>query len=142
MLKDDCIFCKIIKGEIPSYTVYEDSDVVAFLDIHPCTKGHTVVVPKHHYETLRDLRNDEWQAFMRGLNASRERVEKVLEPEGLNAGINERAAAGQVIPHVHWHIIPRWRGDGGGSMHSIVKQHQENIDVQEVYKLFQQKPSS
>ncbi|MDO8626022.1 MAG: HIT family protein [Candidatus Magasanikbacteria bacterium] len=136
MLKDSCLFCKILRKEVSFYKVYEDSDVLAFLDIHPCAKGHTVVIPKQHYESLKDMSDSEWRDFMRGLNAARNRIEQVLAPEGLNAGINERAAAGQAVPHVHWHIIPRWEGDGGGSMHSIIKAPKEAIDVPEVAMMF------
>lgn len=132
------MFCKIVSKELPNFTVYEDDQVLAFLDIHPSTKGHTVVIPKKHFGSLKEMNDEEWQGFMRGLNAARERVEEVLEPEGLNAGINERAAAGQAVPHVHWHIIPRWENDGGGSMHSIIKS-KELFDLNEVAAMFKAK---
>lgn len=135
MTSTDCIFCKIVRGEIPNYTVYEDDQVLAFLDIHPCAKGHTLIIPKKHFESLKEMDYEEWQGFMRGLNTARERIEEVLRPEGLNAGINERAAAGQAVPHAHWHIIPRWEGDGGGSMHSIIKSKSE-VNVKAVAELF------
>lgn len=131
----DCIFCKIIAGEVPCYKVYEDENVLAFLDIFPHAKGHTVVVPKKHISSVIDFAEEERVKFSAGLSAVTRRVNEVLKPEGMNIGINDRPAAGQVVPHVHWHIFPRWAGDGGGSVHSIIKR-QEGIDVGEVAKLF------
>lgn len=131
----DCVLCKIIRQEIPNYTVYEDNNVLAFLDIHPCSKGHTVVISKNHSASLKEMPESEWTALLRGLNATRAKIEAVLKPDGLNIGINERAAAGQAVPHAHWHIIPRWENDGGGSMHSIIRS-KETGEVAETAKLF------
>src|SRR3989344_9310869 len=114
----DCLFCKIAAGAIPNFTVYQDDNVLAFLDIHPCSKGHTVVVPKTHFGTLSEMSAKDWGRVMGGLQKAIKRVDEVLAPGGLNIGINERPVAGQAVPHVHWHIIPRYEGDGGGSMHS------------------------
>lgn len=131
----DCIFCKIVNKEIPNYTVYEDDNVLAFLDVHPCSKGHTVVVPKQHFADLWEMNVETFQLLAAGLRAAAGRVQARLKPEGMNIGINNGAAAGQAVPHVHWHIIPRSVGDGGGSMHSIVKSKEE-IDVKMISKLF------
>jgi histidine triad (HIT) family protein len=131
----DCIFCKIIAKEIPNYTVYEDDAVLAFLDVHPCSKGHTVVIPKQHFSNLWDMNTETFQLIAAGLRAAAGKVQARLKPAGMNIGINNGAAAGQAVPHVHWHIIPRAVGDGGGSMHSIVKSKEE-IDVKMISKLF------
>ena len=131
----DCLFCKIINKQIPNYTVYEDENVLAFLDIHPCAKGHTVVVPKKHFADLSEMSAVDWQDMSGGLANVFSKIQKVLNPDGMNLGINNGQAAGQAVPHVHWHLIPRWNGDGGGSMHSIVKNGAE-IKVQEIAKLF------
>ena len=131
----DCLFCKIVFKEIPNYTVYEDENVLAFLDIHPCAKGHTVVVPKKHFADLSEMSAVDWQDMSGGLANVFSKIQKVLNPDGMNLGINNGQAAGQAVPHVHWHLIPRWNGDGGGSMHSIVKNGAE-IKVQEIAKLF------
>ncbi len=131
----DCIFCKIISGEVPCHKVYEDDSVLAFLDIFPHAKGHTVVVPKKHYTTISEFNGIEWQNFALGLYSAMNRVNDVLKPEGYNVGVNDRPVAGQVVPHVHWHIFPRWEGDGGGSVHSIIKT-KEKINVDELAKLF------
>lgn len=131
----DCIFCKIVDGDIPNYTVYEDSQVLAFLDINPHAKGHTVIVPKVHAETIFDLNEELQKHFFPAIQKVMERIEEVLGPDGYNVGWNQLEAAGQVVPHLHVHIMPRWKGDGGGSMHSIVKNPGDQ-GVEEVAKLF------
>jgi len=130
-----CIFCKIIKGEIPSHTVYEDDYVLAFLDIHPHAKGHTVVIPKKHIENLKDVGKEDWSNILEGVRQATKRIEEVLKPDGINIGINDKEVAGQVVPHMHWHIFPRFEGDGGGSMHSIIS-NKGDVEVEEVAKLF------
>ncbi|HLC97556.1 MAG TPA: HIT family protein [Candidatus Nanoarchaeia archaeon] len=115
-----CIFCRIGKREIPSDIVYEDKETLAFLDIKPHAKGHTVVIPKTHAETLFDLPEKKINAFFLGVKKTMESIKNVLQPDGFNVGWNQNAAAGQVVPHLHVHIFPRYRGDGGGSMHSII----------------------
>lgn len=131
----DCLFCKIVAGEIPNYTVYEDQNTLAFLDIHPCAKGHTVVVPKKHLVDLSEMSVVEWQTMSGGLAAVFSRIQKVLNPDGINLGINNGKAAGQAVGHTHWHLIPRWHGDGGGSMHSIIR-NDDGMDVKDVAKMF------
>ena len=132
---DNCIFCKIIKKEIPNYTVYEDDHVLAFLDIHPRAKGHAVVVPKLHTETLLEL-NDELLGFlMAGVKRTQEKIDHVLPPDGYNVGWNHGEAGGQVVPHLHIHIMPRWNGDDGGNMHSVVNAPGRE-KVEEIAKLF------
>lgn len=130
-----CLFCKIIKKEIPNFTVFENDYVLAFLDIHPCCKGHTVVIPKKHFTGLLEMSTDDWTKTMDGVRDAMQKVQTVLNPEGMNIAINERAAGGQVVPHAHWHIFPRWEGDGGGNAHSIIRT-KEHIDVGELSKLF------
>jgi len=131
----DCLFCKIVAGEISNYTVYEDENVLAFLDIHPCAKGHTVVAPKKHFADLSEMSATDWQNMSAGLAAVFARIKQVLNPDGINLGINNGKAAGQAVPHLHWHLIPRWQGDGGGSMHSIIRKG-EDVDVKEIAGLF------
>ena len=117
---EQCIFCKIVKKEIKNYTVYEDDYVLAFFDINPHARGHTVVIPKEHVETVLELSEEDLGMIMRGARRAVQRIESVLRPDGYNIGWNDRPAGGQVVPHLHVHIMPRWRGDGGGSMHSVV----------------------
>lgn len=130
-----CLFCKILQKEIPHYTVFEDEHTLAFLDIFPCVKGHTVVIPKVHAETLLDLNGELTKEFFLGVKRAMERVEAVLSPDGFNVGFNHGVAGGQAVPHLHVHILPRWGNDGGGSMHSIIK-NPGAMKVEEVAKLF------
>ncbi len=133
---NDCLFCKIANGEIPCYKVFEDEFTLAFLDIHPCSKGHTVLIPKQHFFQLKDMSHRSWLTLMNGLKLSSELIDSKLKPDGLNIGINNREAAGQAVAHVHWHIIPRYENDGGGNMHSIIRSANPG-DVSKVAKLFQ-----
>jgi len=132
---EDCIFCKITKGEIPNHTVYEDQKVLAFLDIHPHAKGHTVVIPKVHAETYFDLNEDLLEHLSLGIKRTMEKIDKVLNPDGYNVGWNHGTVAGQVVPHLHVHIMPRWEGDGSGSMHTIINNAGDK-SVEEIAELF------
>lgn len=107
-----CIFCKIIQGEIPSYKVYEDDKVLAILDISQATKGHTLVMPKMHYETIFDL-NDEITAHLYQVvqKISKHYQTKIPNLKGLNLLNNNLPKAGQTVPHYHVHIIPRYEDD-------------------------------
>ena len=131
----DCIFCKIARKEIPSQTIYEDDNNLAFLDIKPHAKGHTVVIPKKHAQIVFDLEDEPYQKLMIAVKKTMKKIQKVLNPDGFNVGWNHNTAGGQVVPHLHVHIFPRYNGDGGGSMHSIVS-NQGNLNVDEVFKLF------
>lgn len=120
-MANGCIFCKIAAGEIPAFKVYEDANTLAFLDINPCSPGHTVVTPKKHFKLITEMP----ELLVRDLWAAAWLVEKAVreatEANGMNVGVNDGEAAGQGVPHVHVHIIPRFAGDKGGSMHSIVR---------------------
>lgn len=115
-----CLFCKIIKGEIPCHKIYEDESVLAFLDINPITKGHTVVIPKFHAETLLDLPDDLVDKLFLVVKKVTQQIKDKINPDGFNIGINMRKVAGQVVDHLHIHILPRWENDNGGSIHTIV----------------------
>ena len=133
---DNCIFCKIVNKEIPNYTVREDQHSLAFLDINPHAKGHTVVIPKQHVETALELADEEFAKLAASVKRAMEVVNKVLSPDGFNVGWNHGAAGGQAVSHLHIHIMPRWESDGGGSMHSIVN-NLGDMPVEELAKLFQ-----
>ncbi|MEK6939389.1 MAG: HIT family protein, partial [Nanoarchaeota archaeon] len=105
---DNCIFCKIGKGEIPAHKVYEDQKMLAFLDVKPHSKGHTVVIPKTHGVTVFDFSDKQLQELMVAVRKTVERIQKVLSPDGFNVGWNHNTAAGQVVPHLHVHIMPRY----------------------------------
>ena len=110
----DCIFCKIIRGEIPCQRVFENEHLLAFLDINPLATGHTVVIPKHHAERLEDLSADQAAELARSFGRLAQAVVLIVGGEGYNILQNNGSAAGQVVPHVHFHIIPRRAGDGLG----------------------------
>lgn len=108
----DCIFCKIVKGEIPCQKIYEDKDVLAFLDIAPVNKGHTLVVPKHHSVNLLDMPEKDVVACAHVLQKVARAVKEGMKAEGVNLGMNNEKAAGQFVFHSHFHIIPRFSHDG------------------------------
>lgn len=110
-MKDNCIFCKIASGEIPSYTIYEDDDFKAFMDISPASKGHTILIPKQHADNIFDL--DETVASKLLPVAARiaRALKAELKCEGLNLLQNNGEAAGQTVFHFHMHIIPRYEVD-------------------------------
>lgn len=109
---DDCIFCRIIQGEIPSIKVYENDDVLAFLDINPIASGHSLLIPKGHYETLLDIPEEMAARLLPALARVARAVMTATGADGFNCLQNNFAASGQVVFHSHWHIIPRFEGDG------------------------------
>ena len=111
-VSDSCIFCRIIKGEIPGTRVYEDDDVLAFLDINPVALGHTLVIPKGHYETLLDIPDDLGAKLLPALSRIGRAVMAATKADGFNCMQNNFAASGQMVFHSHWHVIPRFEGDG------------------------------
>ena len=108
----DCIFCKIIAGDIPSYKVYENDKVLAFLDITPVNPGHTLVVSKEHYENLNDLPQELASKIIQAVKKIAPAVVKAVGADGFNLNLNNGPAAGQIVNHVHFHIVPRKIGDG------------------------------
>ena len=106
---EDCIFCKIIKGEIPSHKVYEDENVIAFLDANPTSKGHTLVVPKKHVENIHEASGMDymWEPIVDVSNA----VKEAFDAEGINVNQNNGEVAGQEVMHMHFHVTPRYTGD-------------------------------
>ena len=102
-----CIFCQIINGEIPSYKVYEDDKVLAFLDIQPVSPGHTLVVSKKHYADLGEISEDDLLALISAVKKIGQQIKVKLGAAGYNVTNNNGVAAGQTVPHIHFHIIPR-----------------------------------
>jgi histidine triad (HIT) family protein len=107
----DCIFCHIIKGELPCAKVYEDERVISFLDINPINAGHTLVLPKIHYATLFDISEEELQRCTAACKKIAKAVFKGTNATGLNLFQNNFRPAGQLIDHVHFHLIPRYPQD-------------------------------
>jgi histidine triad (HIT) family protein len=130
MDEQNCLFCRIIRGEVPALKVHEDEHVIAFLDVHPLAPGHTMVVPKRHFATLAQLPLEEATPLMLAVQSVARRVVEAMEAPGVTIGINQGEVSGQTIPHLHIHILPRFEGDGGGSVHSVV----HNPPVEELQK--------
>ncbi len=107
----DCIFCKIIDGEIPCAKVYEDEDILAFLDIAPISKGHTLVIPTKHYNNLFEIPEELGAKLIFAFKKVGQGIMKATGATGINVVMNNFASAGQVVPHAHWHLIPRIEGD-------------------------------
>ncbi len=116
-----CIFCRIVAGEIPAEIVAKDEHTVAFLDIAPLADGHTVVVPRRHVATIEDMPSTEAVALFGAVQRLAGPVRSAVGADGSTIGINNGAATGQTIPHVHVHIVPRRDGDGAGSVHTIFR---------------------
>ncbi len=111
MQDESCIFCKIIRGEIPSFKVHEDSHCIAFLDIAPFAKGHSILVPRNHYNNLLDFPEEEMENYFSSLKKLTAKIKEKLGADGINIIQNNYSAAGQVVNHLHFHIIPRWKDD-------------------------------
>lgn len=126
----DCVFCKIVAGEIPAKKVYEDDYYLAFLDIAPITKGHVVVIPKEHTATYAEVSEEVAGELGRVLRKIAPQIVKLLAADGFNLGLNNGRAAGQIIDHIHWHIIPRYINDG---LANWPASEQAKSSIEEVY---------
>ncbi len=120
MTGEACVFCKIVRGEIPAERVYENESFLAFLDAQPCAAGHTLIVPKRHVAFITDLSAAEAPLFVEAIQEVIGRIEPRVHAEGFTLGINHGPAAHPGVKHFHFHVIPRFLGDGGGSLHTVV----------------------
>ena len=111
MSADDCLFCKMVTGQIPVTKIYEDETVLAFLDIGPISDGHTLVIPKQHFEKLHDCPAELLGRVFSRLGKIAGAVAAAMDSDGYNLLCNNGRAAGQLIEHLHFHIIPRNTGD-------------------------------
>ena len=116
-----CIFCKIAAGEIPSERVAENAHAFAFLDIDPLVRGHVLVVPKRHVDRFGDMLPDEAAAVTELTQRVARRQAKALDSAGATIAVNDGRAAGQEVPHVHVHVVPRVEGDGFGPIHALFR---------------------
>ena len=107
----DCIFCKIVAGEIPASKVYEDDHFLAFLDISQVTPGHTLVIPKKHARNLLEMTPDETADLFTVVSTVTKKVESATQPQGMNIISNMEEIAGQSVFHTHVHILPRYSQD-------------------------------
>lgn len=111
-MDQDCIFCKIINGKIPAAKVFENDDILSFLDIAPVNKGHALVIPKAHHPTIFDLPPELGAALVKAMSEVGRAVMDATGAEGLNIMMNNFTAAGQLVNHAHFHLIPRFGDDG------------------------------
>ena len=112
MRKDNCIFCKIIEGEIPSHVLYEDEQFKVILDVNPATRGHALILPKNHYANLYELPEENAADVMKLAKKMMETMTERLNCDGFNIVQNNGEAAGQTVFHFHMHLIPRYKNDG------------------------------
>jgi histidine triad (HIT) family protein len=110
----DCVFCKIRDGQIPSVRVHEDARTLAFMDINPLNDGHCLVIPRAHAPTIFDVEPADLQAVATAAQRVALALRRALAPEGLHVLQANGAAAFQSVPHFHFHLVPRWTGDGKG----------------------------
>ncbi len=109
---NDCLFCKIVSGEIPSIKLFENEQVLAFMDIGPIVKGHALVIPKAHYPTLSQTPDELLAQVIAVVRLIAQAQQKGLGADGVNIHQANGEAAGQVVPHLHFHVIPRFKHDG------------------------------
>lgn len=110
--ENDCVFCRIIRGELDSATIYEDESTLAFLNLRQSNEGHVLVVPRRHFEQIYDLDDDSASALAGTVCKVARAVRRVYSPDGLSIWQSNGPAAFQEVPHVHWHIFPRYSDDG------------------------------
>ena len=123
---NDCLFCKIISGEIESEKIYEDEYTLAFLDINPLHPGHTLVVPKEHSRNILEISDESYRAVASTAKKIAEAIKEGLQSDGVNVHMNNESAAGQVIFHTHIHVIPRYLNDG------FLPWHKTNYSKEEI----------
>ena len=128
----DCIFCKIVNGEIKSRLIMESKNSIAFLDAFPVTKGHTLVIPKTHYGKIQDMSQDDSTDLFRTVYEVVSKIDKITGSTLL--AIHDGKESGQEIPHVHVHLIPRQSNDLAGPVHSMFK-NRPNLSDEEFDQL-------
>ena len=124
---EDCIFCKIINGELPCHKIYEDENVISFLDLFPVNHGHTLVIPKRHAETIFDLTEKEAKEVMAVAWHLAKKLKTTTKASGLNLVQSNYAEAGQEVPHFHIHLIPRHHNDKFGIQWNRLQTNQGDL---------------
>lgn len=112
MIKDDCIFCKIAKGDIPSATIYETGDFKCILDVAPANRGHALIITKEHYDNIFQLDAETAAKIFSFATVAAKAIKEETGCEGMNVLQNNGAVAGQTVNHFHLHLVPRNEGDG------------------------------
>ena len=127
MKKEDCVFCKIVNGDIPSNTIYENSEFKVIMDISPATKGHVLVLPKEHFKDIYDIDAETAGKLFQLAAVVARALKEVLHCDGLNIIQNNGEIAGQTVFHFHMHLIPRYEGDD-----VTVKWKEHSMDAEEM----------
>ena len=131
----ECLFCKIANKEKVADIVYENDEAVGVLDIEPVAPGHTMILPKVHAENILDLPKDKVELVFVAVQEMTQKLQEIFNPDGFTIGINHGKVSGQAVDHLHIHIIPRFKGDGGKSIHSVVDNSPESLaDIKEKFK--------
>jgi len=116
-----CPFCQIVKGEQDSEKIYENDSFIAVLDINPSSPGHTLVIPKEHVTNILELPEASSSDLIEAVKEIAERITSGLDADGFNIGWNHGRAAGQAVPHLHVHVMPRFEDDKGGPVQAVVR---------------------
>ncbi|MDP2788635.1 MAG: HIT family protein [bacterium] len=127
MKKDNCVFCKIVSGEFPSSKIYENNEVLVFLDIVPVNLGHALVIPKAHFNNIYETPEDILANMITVAKIISKAVKTQRKADGINLVMNNDSTAGQVIFHSHMHIIPRFKDDGFGPWEGRIKYTAEQM---------------
>lgn len=135
----DCIFCKIVNGTIPTKKLYETEQSLAFLDAFPLVRGHTLVIPKNHYDKIQNMSESDNRDLFETVRIISEKLESI-SPSALIA-IHNGKESGQEIPHVHVHVIPRISSDGAGPVHSMFSKRPflDEDEFEKIIKIIQNK---
>lgn len=131
MQDQNCIFCKIVAGQIPARIVRQNEKAMAFLDAFPLAAGHVLVVPKAHYQKVQDMAPADSQAVFQLVHEITGRVESASGAPASTIAVHNGREAGQEVPHAHVHIVPRRQGDGAGPIHSMFK-NRPKLSAQEM----------
>lgn len=110
-MEDECLFCKMVSGDIPTDKIYEDNKVLAFLDIQPANAGHTLVIPKKHSKNILEIENEDLEATIKIVKMLAKRIVKAVKAQGFNIIVNTENVAGQIVFHTHFHIVPQFEDD-------------------------------
>lgn len=128
MKEESCIFCKIANGDIPSKTIYEDEEFRVILDLGPATKGHALILPKDHYANLFELPEEKAGKVMILAKKMATQMKEKLQADGFNLVQNNGTCAGQTVFHFHYHLIPRYEGDGQHILWNPGEMTQEELE--------------
>jgi len=128
MYEQSCIFCKIVRKEISANFIAENDQALAFLDAYPLAPGHTLIIPKAHYSKINEMDKASSVGLFDLLWKITEPLERSLNVTSSTIAINNGREAGQEVPHLHIHVVPRTYGDGGGPIHSLFKKNRPHLD--------------